>query len=223
MSDRPVLDAAPANPDGWTRNRGAVGVVLFGAGVVLVMAVIVAMGVNRELPPAFALSPLEPRPAGGRLVGPELVTVDATPADRWTYFSFDQGSVVERPDRLDWDLAFRRFQVIANGGPGFAGTGGLLDLGEIDFEGVRAVPGEGYVPNTVRSDTVNTAMRRWYRYSYLSHLLTPKPNVYAVRTADGRYAKIQFVGYYCPGATPGCLSFRYVFQGAGGQSLVARR
>ena len=36
-----------------------------------------------------------------------------------------------------------------------------------------------------------------------------------VRTADGRYAKLEILGYYCPGAHPGCLTFRYVFQGDG--------
>jgi hypothetical protein len=42
-----------------------------------------------------------------------------------------------------------------------------------------------------------------------------QPRVWAVRTADGRYAKLEIVGYYCPEAHPGCLTFRYVFQGDG--------
>lgn len=36
-----------------------------------------------------------------------------------------------------------------------------------------------------------------------------------MRTADGRYAKLEMVGYYCPGARPGCPTFRYVYQGDG--------
>jgi hypothetical protein len=39
--------------------------------------------------------------------------------------------------------------------------------------------------------------------------------VWAVRTADGRYAKLEMVGYYCPGPQPGCPTFRYVYQGDG--------
>jgi hypothetical protein len=50
--------------------------------------------------------------------------------------------------------------------------------------------------------------------------------VYAVRTADGRFAKLQVISYYCTGAIPGCLTFRYVYQGAGGprfETTPARR
>ena len=55
----------------------------------------------------------------------------------------------------------------------------------------------------------------WYRYGFFSHVLSPKAHVWAVRTAEGRYAKMEIVGYYCPGAQPGCLTFRYVYQGDG--------
>jgi hypothetical protein len=43
-----------------------------------------------------------------------------------------------------------------------------------------------------------------------------------VRTTDGRYAKLEILGYYCPGGQPGCLTFRYVFQGDGSPSVGAR-
>jgi hypothetical protein len=193
----------------------AIGVV---AGMMLVM--LVGMTLRRPDPPSFTPTPVQPRPAGDRLVGPELITVDATDARQWRFFSFARGSVVERPGPRDWDLAFRRFQVIANGGPGFAGDGGVLDLGEVAFDDVAIVPELGYVTTTARSDSVNAAISRWYRYSFTSHLLTPKGTVYAVRTADGRYAKLAFVGYYCPGAEPGCVTFRYSYQGAGGPALI---
>lgn len=65
-------------------------------------------------------------------------------------------------------------------------------------------------------------MRDWYDYSYPSHLLTPKPRVYAARTADGRRAPVQFVGSYCPGALPGCVTFPYLYPGAGGVDLRPR-
>ena len=68
--------------------------------------------------------------------------------------------------------------------------------------------------------------QRWEGECYL---LTPAPGepfdghfeIYyaAPCTADGRYAKLQLLSYYCPGARPGCLTFRYVYQGAGGRSL----
>jgi hypothetical protein len=52
-------------------------------------------------------------------------------------------------------------------------------------------------------------------------VLTPKPRVWAVRTGDGRYAKLEMVGYYCSGAQPGCPTFRYVYQGDGSTRLAS--
>lgn len=191
-----------------------------GAAVLVVVVLLVAMSVRRPEPPTFPPTPVQSRAAGDRLVGPTVVTVDASDASRWRYFSFAVGSVVDSPDPLGWDLAFRRFQVIVNGGSGFAGAGGAVDLGPVLFDSVDVVPADGYVVTVARSDSVNAALQRWYEYSFTSHLLTPKPRVYAVRTVDGRYAKLQFAGYYCPGATPGCVTFRYTYQGAGGVDVA---
>lgn len=186
---------------------------------VIVVVLLVGMTLRRPEPPSFEPTPIESRPVGEQLVGPELITIDATDARRWQFFSFAQRSVVARPDPRGWDLAFRRFQVIVNGGAGFAGDGGALDLGELDFDEVTSVPVSGYIGTTARSDSTNAAIGRWYRYSFTSHLLTPQPRVYAIRTADGRYAKLEFAGYYCPGAEPGCVTIRFTFQGGGGPRL----
>jgi len=146
-------------------------------------------------------------------VGPRTVTVDAIGSDDWRYFDFSRGSIVEAPGPTEWDLAFRRFQVMSNGGPEFRGRGGVLALGEVSFDSVTAVPSDGYVVST--TDSVNAAIERWYDYSWTSHLLTAKPVVYAIRTADGRYAKLEIVGYYCGGPVAGCVTFNYVYQGGG--------
>lgn len=194
-----------------------------GGGVfLLVVILLVGMSIRRPEPQSFAPTPVQDRSAGDRLVGPALVTVEASDGTRWRFFSFARGSVVVNPDPLGWDVAFRRFQIIVNGGVGFAGTAGVVDLGEVDFDSIHAVPAGGYVETVVRSDSINGALHRWYEYSFTSHLLTPKPRVYAMRTADGRYAKLQFAGYYCPGATPGCVTFRYTYQGGGGMEMTRR-
>jgi hypothetical protein len=204
--------------DFLARHREAVAI---GAVLALIAAILVGMIIRRPPPPSFVPSPIQANPAGEALIGPEIRTVEATDGARWIYFSFQMGSVVETYGPLDWDLAFRRFQVIANGGERFAGRGGILDLGPVDFDSVRAVPGEGYEPTVARTDSVNAAIADWYDYSFFSHLLTPRPHVYAVRTADGRYAKMELLGYYCPGATPGCMTFRYVYQGDGSTNVDA--
>ena len=78
-----------------------------------------------------------------------------------------------------------------------------------------AVPAEGYVATERAGDPRNPAIASWYHYGFFSHVLTPKAHVWAVRTADGRYAKLEMVGYYCPDSRPGCPTFRYVYQGDG--------
>ncbi|MBW3661093.1 MAG: HmuY family protein, partial [Gemmatimonadetes bacterium] len=160
-----------------------------------------------------------PRDAGATLVGPIRVTVDASDPDRWVHFDFSRGSVVAAPAAREWDLAFRRFNVMVNGGPGFDGEGAAIDLGEVAFEAVKAAPDTGWVVGAAPRDSGHPALARWYDYGFTSHLLTPKPVVWAVRTADGRYVKMEILGYYCPGARAGCLTFRYVYQGDGSRTV----
>ena len=190
-------------------------------GIVVVLAgTLVAMSFDRPAVEVHVPTPPRPAEAGGALVGPVTYTVDASATGAWSFFDFSRGSVVTDPGPLGWDLAFRRFHIIVNGGPGFFGSGGIARLGETDFGAVSELPDTAYVETTVRRDSANAATARWYSYGWTSHLLTPHPSVYAVRTADGRYAKLQLLGYYCPGAQPGCLTFRYVYQGAGGRSVA---
>ncbi|MBI4539691.1 MAG: HmuY family protein [Gemmatimonadetes bacterium] len=193
---------------------GALAAAIFAAAGALVVA-----SLRRPTPLAFAPTPAAPAEVGAARVGPLSYTVDASSQDAWRYFDFSRASAVERPGALDWDLALRRHHIIVNGGPGFSGQGGVLDLGRVPFDSVGVVPEAGYALNRAGRDTVNPVIERWYDYGFTSHLLTPKPRVYAVRTADGRYAKLQIVSYYCPGASAGCLTFRYVYQGDGTRRL----
>ena len=188
---------------------------------ILAVVIVVAIGVTlvaltlRPQPAVPTYTPTVPAPsdAGRALVGPVLYTVDATAPDAWRHFSFRLGSIVDGGG--DWDLAFRRYAVIA-------GRGGVLDLGEVRFDDVRVVPDRGYQLNEGHGEPRNPAIAGWYRYGFFSHVLSPKPHVWAVRTGDGRYAKIEMVGYYCAGGHPGCPTFRYVYQGDGSTVVASR-
>jgi hypothetical protein len=186
--------------------------VIVGA-VIGLAIVLVALTLPTTTVPTYAPTPPEARAAGSGLVGPVLYTVDATAPDAWRYFSFRLGSIVEAPGLRGWDLAFRRYSIIAGDGVG------IRDLGETRLEDVRTVPTTGYVSNEGRGEPRNPAIASWYRYGFFSHVLSPKPHVWALRTADGRYAKLAMVGYYCPGARPGCPTFRYVYQGDGSTAV----
>jgi hypothetical protein len=191
------------------------------AAMVLVAGALVVLSVRRPTVPTYAPTPPAPRDAGRALIGPVLYTVDATSPDQWRYFSFRVGSVLDNAGPRDWDLAFRRYQIIANGGPRFSGAGGVVDLGRVAFARVSSVPEAGYQVTEGDADPRNPALASWYSYSYFSHVLNPRPHVWAVRLADGRYAKVEFVSYYCPNLLPGCVTFRYVFQGDGSRRLDA--
>ena len=176
--------------------------------VVGLAAVLVMLTLRQPDVPVYTPTPAAPHESGRRLVGPVLYTVDASQAEAWRYFSFRLGSVVDDEGK-GWDLAFRRYAIITGQG------GGVLDLGERRFDDVRSVPTEGYVATEHAGDPRNPAIASWYHYGFFSHVLTPKGHVWAVRTADGRYAKLEMVGYYCPDSRPGCPTFRYVYQGDG--------
>jgi heme-binding HmuY-like protein len=183
-------------------------------------AALVTLSLRQPDVPAYAPTPPAPREAGRALVGPVLYTVDASSPERWRYFSFRLGSVLEDAGPREWDLAFRRYQIIANGGAEFPGRAGIADLGTVAFAGVTMAPENGYQLTTGGPDPRNPAIAGWYEYGYFSHVLSPKPHVWAVRTADGRYAKLELVSYYCPRSQPGCVTFRYVYQGDGSRTLA---
>ena len=185
--------------------------------VVGVAATFVAVSLRRPELDMFQPTSAVPSETGSAMIGPVVFTADAT-KEGWSYFDFSRGSTVDDPEGTNWDLAFRRHNIIVNGGPGFTGQGGVLEA-TVPFDSLTTAPAEGYVANRVRGDTVNTATEDWYDYSWMSHILRPKPATYVVRTADGKYAKIELVSYYCPGAIAGCVTFRYVYQGDGTKGL----
>jgi hypothetical protein len=192
------------------------------AAVVVVVAVattFVALTLRQSEVPMYSPTPPSPREAGQARIGPVVYTVDATSPEQWRYFSFRLGSVIDRPGPKDWDLAFRRYQIIANGGREFVGEGGIADLGERRFADVKTVPDAGYQASEGGMDPRNPAIASWYHYGYFSHVLSPKRHVWAVRTAEGRYAKLELVSYYCPRSQPGCVTFRYVYQGDGSRAV----
>ena len=189
------------------------------ATMALLAATFVVGTLNRPEPPTFMPSGPPPAEVGEVLVGPRLHTVDARDERRWRWFDFSRGAVVEAPGPREWDLGFRRHDVVVNGGPGFTGEGGAIALEGVPFDSLTTLPEVGYLASTAGRDSINPAFDRWFDYGFTSHLLEPKPRVYAIRTSDGRFVKLEIVSYYCEGAVSGCLTFRYVYQGAGGREM----
>jgi hypothetical protein len=183
--------------------------VMGGAFVLLVASLLIGSLARPEFPP-FSLTPPRPMAVGDTLVGPATYTLDASATDRWRTFDFGRNAAV---DSGPWDIAFRRFHLIA--APG----GGIVDIGVVPFDSVRELPAGGYLPNTDASDTTNPGVGKWYSYSMLSHLLTTKHHVYGIRTSGAKYAKLELLAYYCKDAGTACITFRYAYQGDGSRRV----
>lgn len=173
-----------------------------------------------------------PPPAdfAGKLTDETVYTVNATEMRTWVHFNFAKravftGEYVAR-DSADWDIAFRRAKIITNGGAsGEKGEAAVAAIPKADFRSVTAAPEKGYFQDTKAEnplDTLNPALDKWYQYDFWTHQLTPHNVIYIIKTADGRYAKLQLLNYYC-GTAAGCYTFRYVYQGDGSTSFGGPR
>lgn len=164
------------------------------AGFVAVLAWLVVVSLTRREAPAFALSGAERVRAAEWMRTGDTLTLDATRADAWTYASLVQGRALSPTDTATWDVAVRRYEVRA--------AGAVADLGAVPFERAGA--------SGVGSDrSSRRELGRWYRYSFITHLLEPAGRTYVVRGGDGRPWRVQVLSYYCPGVRAGCLTLRY--------------
>jgi hypothetical protein len=158
------------------------------------------------------------------LLAAQSIVIDATNEDLWTYFDFSRGRQVKihDPSSLEWDLAFRRGKIISNGGAtNKFGQAGLMDLGEVSFDAVENVPlKEFVVDQATRTQAENTVLANWYKYNYISHKLTARKNIYVLRTSNGKFAKIQFMSFYCADKQPGCIQMKYAYQDKGTKSFL---
>jgi hypothetical protein len=170
---------------------------------------------------------------------PAVVTVadlDARGEDgHYTFYSLRDGAVVPAADSASakWDLAFKSTTILVNGGTSGPGEGGVVVLGDTSFAVVaEAPPPEAYVVDQ-GTDRMETAIpggagNGWYDYDFATGIVSPRPVVLAVRTADGRYAKVQIDSYYlgapgpdeiAPDAGFRYYTFRYLFQPDGSRQL----
>jgi hypothetical protein len=166
----------------------------------------IVFSLSRPQPPEFTATD---RAVPGEFgVGSFRFTVEAADPGSWRFISLATGTLVAGGD--SWDLAFRRFHIISNGGVGFRGAGGIIDGGSVPMDSVELAAGADVVKTVVAGDSSNPAIARWYRYGLTSHLLTPLDRTYIVRAADGRrHYALRVLSYYCTGARPGCVTIRY--------------
>ena len=180
-------------------------------------------------------------------VSGKIVTVKNLPADtivsispqgqplgagKYTFFSLGTNSIVANTDSAtsNWDLAFAGTTVRINAGTSGPGNGGAF-VYTGTFDALTTIPTD----STFRIDQapnyaiVRGSGKSWYTYDGPTNLLSTIPGrVLVIRTASGKYAKVEILNYYKGNTTPlttasesikiydsRYYSFRYTYQADG--------
>jgi heme-binding HmuY-like protein len=144
--------------------------------------------------------------------------IDASDETTWVYFSFAsraQVIPVDAANSVEWDLGFQRFHIISNGGASGSGGASVAILTDT-FDAVLTAPSEGYLPDQPDSDDSDTIANSvfedgdgWYAYDEATNRLSPRGNVYVVRTARGAHYKLALLDYYDEAGSSGHPSFSW--------------
>lgn len=153
-------------------------------------------------------------------VSGKIVTVKNLPADtivglvsgqpvgvgKYAFFNMRTNSWVNNSDSAsaNWDLAFSGSTIRVNAGTSGPGAGGaFVFVGA--YDNLASVPAD----SVFKTDNYPTyaitkgSGKGWYNYDGATNLLTPIPGrVLVIKTADGKYAKVEILNYYRGGVTP---------------------
>ncbi|MEW5799449.1 MAG: HmuY family protein [Bacteroidota bacterium] len=175
--------------------------------------------------------PVTPPANGGKLiVYSNLVAEPALNSGRFQYFRLSDSAIVPFSDSgtTKWDLAFSSTTIRTNSGGSGPGQGGAIVLTGT-FEEVITAPESGYsIDTTTTKPAIRTGSGNgWYNYNFSTMIVTPIPGkILVIRTADGKYAKVEILNYYknaptTPDTTsiPRHYKFKYFYQADGSKKL----
>lgn len=151
-------------------------------------------------------------------------------AGKYTFYSLENNVIIPSADSATskWDIGFRGTTIIINGGNSGPGQGGGFVFTGL-FDDLKTIPAD----STFRTDNAPTSYaitsgsnRGWYVYNAPVNLITAIPGrVLVIRTASGKYAKVEILNYYKGGVTPATTdsddiklrrqrfyTFRYTYQ-----------
>jgi len=151
-------------------------------------------------------------------------------AGKFTFYSLEKNAIVANTDSAStkWDLAFNGTKILTNSGNSGSGLGGaFIQIGL--FDELKTISSDSVfkTDNGPSSYAVTFGSGRgWYTYDPIKNLVTPLAGrVLVVRTASGKYAKVEIIAYYKGGATLAATApdaekitkqryytFRYLFQ-----------
>ena len=120
-------------------------------------------------------------------------------SSKYTFYSFVTNAMVPNSDSTTtkWDLGFRGTTIILNGGASGPGQGGALVQTGL-FADLTTAPETGYGVDSPTAKAIPTGSGNgWYNYSSATNIISPiAGKVILVRTATGKYAKVEIVSYY---------------------------
>lgn len=127
-------------------------------------------------------------------------------AGKFTFYSFETNSVVPSSDSnsTKWDIAMRGTTIMVNSGSSGPGKGGaFVYVGT--FDDLTSVPADStFKVDAAPTYAITTGSNKgWYVYTPQTNLVTPIPGrVMVIKTASGKYAKMEIINYYKGGTTP---------------------
>ena len=151
-------------------------------------------------------------------------------AGKYTFYSLEKNSIIANTDSATtkWDLAFNGIKILTNSGTSGTGLGGaFVQIGLFDDLKTISADSVFKTDNAPASYAVTYGSGKgWYTYDPINNLITPLAGrVLVIRTATGKYAKVEIIAYYKGGATlpttatdaeklskQRYYTFRYIFQ-----------
>lgn len=164
----------------------------------------------------------------------KTVQISAESYLEWVYFSFEKGTVVtvdqdKAGESLDWDLGFLRYNARTNSGKSGEGQGGVLETNAMKLEDVTKLPSGSFVVddeikiNSVKADGTpvmppktlnvpgNLKLTSWATFDNNNMSYTYNNNVFIVRTANGKYAKVIMKSFLNGAGKSGFITMDYVY------------
>ncbi|MGE0786248.1 MAG: HmuY family protein [Sandaracinaceae bacterium] len=168
---------------------------------------------------ALTLSPIL------RRVEARTLSVDATSADDWVYVSLRDGAAVTVTDASTdgaWDLGISRTRLRTNGGTSGAGMGEAVETSAATIAALTTPPSTGWAADVMRSEGApgspeysgSDVLAGWYDYDPVTHTVSPRPVVFAIRTADGHLGALRIASY-----AGGAYEIEVAFAGPGQASF----
>jgi len=158
-------------------------------------------------------------------------------AGKYTFYSLEKNAIVPNTDSAStkWDIALYSTKILTNAGTSGTGMGGAFVYTGL-FDDLKTIPTDSVfkTDNAPASYAVPYGSGKgWYTYDQATSLVTPLAGrVLVIRTASGKYAKIEIMNYYKGGVTlpltasaadklskQRYYTFRFIFQSNGSKTF----